>query len=138
MNVWDSVPRRRWHQSRPASTSASATRTMTSTSRSAIVPPQLAWVHAAWKLLVCPQAPHIGLVRIHRRGHAVQDTETVQDAKDDPEAHSAVAALHTHQRLAIDACPVGQLILGQAAELAPRLHVTTDVAQRAPHREGWG
>ena len=55
----------------------------------------------------------------------------MQDAKYDLEAHSAVAALDAHQRLAVDAGSVGQLILGEAAQLAPRLHMAADVAQRA-------
>jgi hypothetical protein len=110
---------------------------MTSTCRSAIVSPQVARAHAAWELVVCPQATDIGLVGVHRRGHTVQDAETVQDAKHDLEAHSAVTALYTHQRLAIDACAVGQLVLRQAAKLAPRLHVAADVAQGASNRERW-
>jgi hypothetical protein len=108
---------------------------MTSTSRSAIVSPQVAWTHTARKLVICPQATDIGLVGVHRCGHTVQDAETVQNAKYDLKAHAAVAVLHTHQRLAIDACAVGQLVLGQAAQLSPRLHVAADVAQGAPDRE---
>jgi hypothetical protein len=86
-------------------------------------------------MLVRPQATDIGLVGVHRRGHAIQDAETVQNAKYVLKAHAALAVLHAHQRLAIDACAVGQLVLGQAAQLAPRLHVAADVAQGAPDRE---
>jgi hypothetical protein len=108
---------------------------MTSTSRSAIVSPQVAWADTAWKLFVCPQAPNIGPKGVNRRGHAVEDSETVKDTQHDLEAHSAVAPLDAHQRLTIDAGSVGQLVLGQAAQLAPRLHMAADVAQRAPDRK---
>jgi hypothetical protein len=108
---------------------------MTATSRSAIVSPKVAWAHTARKSVVCPQATDIGLVWIHRRGHIVQDAETVQNAKYDLKAHAAVAAFNAHQRLAIDACAVGQLVLRQAAQLAPRLHVAADIAQGAPDWE---
>jgi hypothetical protein len=114
---------------------------MTSTSRSAIVSPHVAWADTAWKLLVCSEAPDISLEGVNRRGHAVEHSETVKNSQYDLEAHTAVAALDAHQRLTIDAGSVGQLVLGQAAQLAPRLHVAADVAQRAPHgqrgRRGW-
>jgi len=55
----------------------------------------------------------------------------VKYTKHNLKAHSAVAALDTHHRLTIYAGSVGQLALGQAAQLAPCLYVSTDVAQHA-------
>ena len=55
----------------------------------------------------------------------------MEDAKYDLEAHAAVAALDAHQRFAIDAGPVSELVLRQAAKFPPRLDVASDFAQRA-------
>jgi hypothetical protein len=108
---------------------------MISTSRSAIVSSQVAGADTAWKLVVCPQAADIGPIGVNRGGHAVEDSKTVKDTQYDLKAHSAVAALDAHQRLTVDAGSVGQLVLGQTAQLAPRLHMAADVAQRAPDRK---
>jgi len=105
---------------------------MTSISRSAIVSARLAGADAAWELVICPQAPDIRRIGVNRRGHLIESSEAVKDSKHDLKAHCTVAALDAHQRLTIDAGPVGQLVLGQAAQLAPRLHMATNVAQRAP------
>jgi hypothetical protein len=111
---------------------------MTSTSWSAIVSTHVACSDTAGKLFVGPQTPEVGPHRVNGRGQAVEDSEPMKDAKDDLKAHSAVAAFDSHQRLAIDAGAVGQLVLRQAAELAPRLHMAADVAQHAPDRNRRG
>jgi hypothetical protein len=109
--------------------------TTTSTSWSATVSTQVSWSDPAGELLVGTQTPDIGLVGIDRFRNLGQHAEGVQRPEGDPDADGTVSTLDADDRPARDACSVGDLRLRQAAKLPPRLDVTAELAERAPHRE---
>jgi hypothetical protein len=88
------------------------------------------------ELLLGAEPPDVGLVRIERLGKAVEDAERPQDPQQVLQADTALATLEADDSVARDPRSVGQLNLGQAAQLPPGGRATGYVAESSTDGRG--
>src|SRR4029077_6785170 len=117
--------------------SAASTARKTSTRRSSIArSPRFLGTYPLRPSLLGPPATHIRFVGIQRPLDVLEDAEAAKDPEEVLGAHSPIALLRPDQRAPRDVAAIGELRLGQAAELSPGANVLGERTQSPTEREG--